>query len=34
MLSKFPTKFAALNLRTDSAEDRDSKGYRYGIFQA
>ncbi len=34
MLSKFPTNFGALNLRADSAEDRDPKGYCYGIFQA
>ena len=24
----------ALNLPADSADDRDSRGYRYGIFQA
>src|SRR5215831_7693068 len=31
-LSTFPTNFRAQNSRADSAEDRDSKGYRYGIF--
>jgi hypothetical protein len=34
MLSKFPASFEALDQQADSAEDRDSKGYRYGIFQA
>jgi hypothetical protein len=32
MLFKFPTHFWTLIVPIDSAEDRDFKGYRYGIF--